>query len=299
MSVPAAYLGVILIWATTPLAIQWSATGPGFLFGVTARMCLGAVVALALLRLLRQPLPHDRRSIISYAIAGMSIYSAMLAVYWSSQFIPSGWISVLFGLNPLVTAVLAAMRFRENTLGPLRLLGVLMGLAGLGIIFGEGADLDGMAAWGVFGVLFAVFAHAGAALEIRHIQAPVPALAMTTGGLLLASTLLLGTWAIAEGTWPQDLPARAIGSIAYLGVVGSVLGFSLYYYVLKKLGAARIALITLITPVGALMLGKVFNDEAISAQTAWGTAAILVGLGLYFLEDRQPRRNATLAVERE
>ncbi|HLF97561.1 MAG TPA: EamA family transporter, partial [Methylococcaceae bacterium] len=42
MRVPLAYIGVILLWATTPLAIKWSGEGPGFLFGVTGRMAIGA-----------------------------------------------------------------------------------------------------------------------------------------------------------------------------------------------------------------------------------------------------------------
>ena len=72
MSVPVAYIGIILIWSTTPLAIQWSGDGVGYLFGITSRMILGVVV-------------------------GLGLFFAMTSVYWSSQFIPSGWISVLFG----------------------------------------------------------------------------------------------------------------------------------------------------------------------------------------------------------
>ncbi|HID49904.1 MAG TPA: EamA family transporter, partial [Chromatiales bacterium] len=49
MSVPAAYVGIIIVWSTTPLAIKWSGEGAGFLFGVSARMLLGAVVCLLLL----------------------------------------------------------------------------------------------------------------------------------------------------------------------------------------------------------------------------------------------------------
>lgn len=53
MSVPAAYLGVVLIWGTTPLAIKWSGEGVGYLFGVTGRMVIGVVLALVLVYLMR------------------------------------------------------------------------------------------------------------------------------------------------------------------------------------------------------------------------------------------------------
>ena len=60
MSVPAAFIGVIVIWSTTPLAIKWSGEGPGFLFGVSARMLIGTVLCLALMKLVRVALPWDR-----------------------------------------------------------------------------------------------------------------------------------------------------------------------------------------------------------------------------------------------
>ncbi len=52
MSIPAAFLGVVLIWATTPLAIKWSSGGAGFLFSVASRMVLGVVICLVLVALL-------------------------------------------------------------------------------------------------------------------------------------------------------------------------------------------------------------------------------------------------------
>ena len=60
MSVPLAFLAVVLIWSTTPLAIKWSGEGPGYLFGVFSRMALAVVVCLALLLILRRQLPWHR-----------------------------------------------------------------------------------------------------------------------------------------------------------------------------------------------------------------------------------------------
>ena len=60
MSVPAAFLGVVLIWATTPLAIKWSSEGAGFLFGVASRMVLGVLVCLVLVALLSRRMRWHR-----------------------------------------------------------------------------------------------------------------------------------------------------------------------------------------------------------------------------------------------
>ena len=95
MSVPAAYLGVILIWSTTPLTIQWSGAGGGWLFGVASRMVLGALAGLLLAVLLRHPLPVHRAARRVYLAAGLGIYGGMGAAYWAAQYLPSGWISVI------------------------------------------------------------------------------------------------------------------------------------------------------------------------------------------------------------
>jgi drug/metabolite transporter (DMT)-like permease len=185
VSVPAAYIGIILIWSTTPLAIQWSGTEVGYLFGITSRMMLGS-----------------------------------------------------------------------QALGP-------------------------QAAYGIAGMLFSVTAYSASAVAIKRINADVPALATTVGGLIVTVPLLIGVYVVTGEPLPAMVPPRAIMAIVYLGVIGSVLGFALYYYVLKHVDTTRVALITVITPVIALMLGHLLNGEAIQTEALIGTAAILSGLLLF------------------
>ena len=90
MSIPAAFLAVIVIWSTTPLAIQWSSEGWGFLFSVTGRMTIGALFCLALIRLLGKELRWHKAARNTYFAAALGIYGALLAVYWGAQYIPSG-----------------------------------------------------------------------------------------------------------------------------------------------------------------------------------------------------------------
>jgi drug/metabolite transporter (DMT)-like permease len=77
------------------------------------------------------------------------------------------------------------------------------------------------------------------------------------------------------------IPVRAAVSIVYLGIIGSVFGFALYYYVLQHVETTRVALITLITPVIAMLLGHGFNGEPLQAEAWVGTTAILSGLLLF------------------
>ncbi len=290
MSVPLAYLGVILVWTTTPLAIKWSGEGPGFLFGVTARMTISVLLALTLVRLARIPFRLDREARRAYFAAGVGIYGAMLCTYWGAQFIPSGWISVLFGMSPIITGVMAAVWLGGCTLTPMRMIGMLLGLIGLSVIFGRGLALEAAAAQGVVAVAIATLFHSGSAVWVQRLGAGIPALAMVAGGLSVATPLYWATWAIFDGGWPEALPVRAGASIIYLAIFGSVMGFAFYYYVLRHVEATRVALITLVTPVSALLLGHGFNGEPLTVQIWLGTGLVVSGLAAFELGDRLFRR---------
>lgn len=281
MSVPMAYIGVIVIWTTTPLAIQWSGDGPGFLFGVASRMSIAAVVALMAAALLGHGLRWDKQARRAYVAVGLSIYAAMLCVYWSAQQMPSGWISVIFGLTPLITGLFARLWLGERNLGPAQIGGMLLGVAGLAVLFGSSIDLAGSALYGMIVILIGVTIHAISAVVVKQINADVPALVQTAGGLLVAAPLFDLTWWFFDGSWPQILPPKAVMSIVYLAVFGSVLGFALYYFVLKRLPATQVGLITLITPVGALLLGHLLENEPLTASIIVGTSLILCGLAMF------------------
>lgn len=295
MSVPAAYLGVILIWSTTPLALKWSSEGPGFLFAVTARMLMGTLLCFILLRVLRTRFPWDAQARRAYMAAAVAIYGAMMSAYWGAQFVPSGLIAVIYGLSPVITGILAGLWLKERGFTRFKLTGMLTGLLGLALIYRSGLQLGTSSAYGILAILVSVILQVASAVMIKRIGATVPALALTTGGLLLALPLYLLTWLVFDGALPHALPARAAWSILYLGAFGSVLGFVMYYYVLTKLDAGRIALITLITPVTALILGHSINGERIGAEVMIGALLILSGLALHQWEDLVRRRRAVAA----
>jgi drug/metabolite transporter (DMT)-like permease len=281
MSVPLAYTGVILIWSTTPLAIQWSGQDVGFLFGITSRMLIGVSAALAVALVTGIRLPWHSAARRTYLAAGIGMFFAMLSVYWASQYIPSGWISVLFGIAPIVTGIMASIWLDEQGLTPPRVAGMLLGIAGLAIMLLGAQSLGTTAPLGIAAMVFSVIAYSGSAVAIKRIGADIPALATTTGGLAVTVLLLLGVYYLSGEPLPHAIPARAAMAIVYLGIMGSVLGFALYYYVLRHVEATRVALLTLVTPVIALLLGHSVNGEALDTAVWIGTLTILSGLLLF------------------
>ncbi|MES9832471.1 MAG: DMT family transporter [Candidatus Thiodiazotropha sp. DIVDIV] len=283
MSVPAAYVGVLLIWGTTPLAIQWSGQGVGYLFGVTGRMLIGVTVALIVLRFLGLRLAWHKQARRTYMAAGLGIFVAMTSVYWSAQFIPSGWISVIFGLSPIVTGLMARIWLNEKGLNSSRLIAVLVSLVGLVIIFSVGMEAGVEFVFGLAGMLVSVTAHSASAVWVKRIDAQLHGLVVTAGGLLVAVPLFLVSWFLQGEGWPQEIGERALLSIIYLGVIGSVVGFALYFYILRYVETTKVALITLVTPVMALLAGHWLNSEQIDERVWFGTGMILLGLALFEL----------------
>lgn len=285
MSVPLAYIAIIIIWSTTPLTIKWSSEA-GFLFGVMSRMTLGMVLCLLLLLLLRIPLSRDRVSLHAYIASGSGIFGSMTCVYWASQYIPSGLISVLFGLTPMVTGLIASVVLREKAFTRGKTLGMLLGLVGLAVIFVHQSVLTSNMVYGIGGVLAATFVHSGAAVWVKKVNASLHPIAQTAGALLVAVFLYLITALLVGGVSLHALTNRALLSILYLALFGSVIGFILYFYALQKMDASRMALITLVTPVLALFLGSALNQEKIETNVWYGSAVILMGLVTYQWGDR-------------
>jgi len=287
MSVPLAYIGVIIIWSTTPLALKWSGNDAGFLFGVTARMSIGLLFSSALIMLLsNRRLQWDKAARKVYFVAGIAIYGAMLSVYWASQYISSGFISVIFGLNPIVTGILAALWLNERSLTPAKLLGVALGVAGLIVIFSQAINLDGNAALGVAGVCMSVLLHSWSSVWFKKLDIKLTALEITHGGLMVSVPLYLLTWLVLQGAWPEEVSVRGLGSIVYLGIFGSVLGFVMFFYILKHVDVSKVSLITLVTPVLALFLGYALNNEILNISIWLGTFLIMLGMSFYQWSDR-------------
>ena len=280
MSVPISYLSVILIWSTTPLAIQWSGNDVGFQFGVAARMAIGLIALLILLHVMKIQLPWHKKARRIYLISGSTLYVAMSFVYWAAQHIPSGWISVVFGLSPILTSVLANAILKDSHLSGTRLCGMSIGFLGLIVVFIEGISISTLSILGITATVISAASQSFGSVLIKQQQPDFHPIAITAGSIVVALPLFFLNCVIM-GVWPETIPARSVLSILYLAVVGSAVGFPLYFYLLKNLSPERVALITLITPVTALLLGSLLNSEIISTKVWLGTALILTGLTIY------------------
>lgn len=288
-SVPAAFLGVVLIWSTTPLGIKWS-TDAGFLFGVASRMLLASVLLGTLMLVARRRLPLHAAAIRAYLAATVGIFGAMMCVYWAAQTLPSGLIAVIFGMAPLITALLAAIFLGDRDGLRWKLMGGVVGVLGLWLIFRHETQLGAGSAEAMAACLLATTLYSTSAVWLKHEGAAIGAVEQATGGLLASLPLFLVAWLVAGAPWPEVVPARAVGAILYLATFGSVLGFIWFFHLLRRVRPSTAALITLITPIGALLIGRVLNDEVLPAPIWIGVTVVMAGLSLFYLGSARPWR---------
>lgn len=277
--VKSSYITVIAIWSTTPLAIQWSIQS-GMLFGLMSRLSIGLIVLAMIFALSGQRLKFSKTTLLAYLTAGIGIYFAMLFVYMSAQYIPSGWMSVIFGLSPIITGVASIIFLGKNHFTQNKTIGMVLGLIGLIVIFYTSSSIDMGKVIGVLLMVVSTMAHAGSAVLMKKINAPITGTQSTFGGLLIAVPLIIITF-LLSGHEIGEFSARAIGSILYLGAIATAAGFSMYYYILKELDAIEVSLIALVSPVIALILGILLNNEPFSIYILLGGGFIISGLVVF------------------
>lgn len=284
MAIIAAYILVVLIWTTTPLAIVWSGQTDWF-FGVAARTALGALLILPFLgwyHAKQAKFRFDKEAVKIYGIASMPILGGMTLMYWAGQYLPSGWIAILFALTPVMTGLLAHFLLPNSPLTPRKFLAIAISLFGLWILFAPNlkSHLATLQLLAIGVALVSVFFHSLGSVLIKRCGTSLPALHVAIGALWFSvlGHLLISPTALLD--WPV-LSARESYAILYAASVGSVIGFLMYFYLLRHVEAMKVALIPVITPVFALLIGHYLNNEVLSLTVWLGTAFVVLGLVLF------------------
>lgn len=279
MKIALAYLGIVMIWATTPLAVKWSGESD-WLFGVAARTLLGALLIVPFVWWLsKQRFDWQWPAIKVYLVASIPILGGMTAMYWAAQYLPSGWIGILFGMTPVMTGIMAHYCLPNSRLTLRKSLGVLISLAGLVVIFAPNLREQHaqMQLAAIAMALLSVVFHSYGTVLIKRINLGISALHLVAAALWIT---VVGHFLMAPMTlfhWP-DLQLHQTLAIFYAASVGSVLGFMLYFYLLKHVDAIKVALIPVITPIFALLIGHWFNGEVLNATVWLGAAMVVMGL---------------------
>lgn len=277
------YLLVILIWATTPLAIKLGGDSLPPMTGLTLRITAAFMVGCTICTIGGYANLRIKQNWKLYCAASIAVFPNMALVYFSAQYIPSGLIALLFGLSPFFTAVLAYPILGENLLDLKKMFAIFLACSGLAaIMFDEeiflSSNLIGIGLMLISNVMFSV-----SALLVKKLSATTQAtpLEQALGSMAFALPGLYISWALISGITTPQLSSVSLASLLYLSLFGSLVGFVAYYHILNHLTVETVSLIPLMTPVLAMILGAQIAEENISIAMLIGAGMILVGLGIH------------------
>lgn len=279
-----AYGVLVVIWSTTPLAIKWSAGDVSFAGAIFWRILLSAILALLIVRVRGESLWGYRHGVRFYAVAAIGIAPNFLLVYWASQWIPSGLISVIFSTTPFLMGVLSYYMLGKQVFTVQRVIALCIAVSGLIVVFADQLlQMGAEGAYGIVAMVLSVILFAVSSTYLQKIDANIPVLQKTAGGLCFSVPPLAIVWWLVDGALPWPISLQGGLSIVYLGVFGSLLGFALYYFLLHRLSAYVVSTVGMISPIFALMLGSVLADELLTYRLLLGAGLVLVGLTLYHM----------------
>lgn len=278
------YTMVVLIWSTTPLAIKFSVESLDFIQAVALRMWFSLALCIVLLKCFSIKFVSTPYAWYVYASGVLAICGAMLCVYFAAQVLSSGLIAVVWGLTPIVVSVYSYFLLPQQGLNKNSVLSMLMGVAGLYVIFAHDIQLGSGVFFSLLALLLGVNLHSVSSVMLqlnKGQRQKLHPLVQTTGALILAAPIYVVLWLLFAEALPSNVSFTSISATLYLSVFGSVIGFVGYFYLLNNLSAASVALVTLITPVLALVLGASLAGEVLSARIFYGSSLIMLGLVLY------------------
>ena len=255
---------------------------------VLLRVGLAALLLNLLLPLLGHRLPGDRRTWRDLLVMGVLNNAVPFClIVWGQTHIASGLAAVLNATTPLATVLVAHLATSDERLTLNRLVGVLIGLAGVVVMVGP-AVLDGAGTTAIaqVAILGAAVSYACAGVFGRRFGAMGLAPIVTATGQVTASTLLLLPVAlIADHPWMMSRPGVATtAAVLALAALSTALAYVLYFRILAGAGATNLLLVTFLVPITAILLGSVVLRERLNPHQIMGM--VLIGLSLAAIDGR-------------
>ncbi|HVK71894.1 MAG TPA: DMT family transporter [Kofleriaceae bacterium] len=283
-AVVAAYLTCALVWGTTWYAVRAS-TGPGgfpTLEAAALRFVLATLILAPIVVALRLgPWPRDRRTWIWMGVAGVLDAVSYALVYYGEERIPGGLAAVLFSTQPLMLAVLLRATGYERV-RIADVVGALVALVGVGVIFADRWDVSPTQVVGLVMLLGAVAASTSYSVilkrhgpEVHPVVVTLIFLAVTAVALVIAAAVR----GIEVPAWPP--PERATFALVYLAVMGSVVAFATWLWLLRRLPLMVSGTLVFVLPVIALVVDAIWEHQLrLGGRAYLGIAIVLGGLAV-------------------
>lgn len=284
------WLILCLIWGSTWIFIKIGlADLPPITFAV-ARFALSIAVLVPFIQLQNLPIPRTASAWKLIAFTGILQFSINYStVFWSEQYISSGLAAVLQAMITVFGLLLAWIFLPSERITWLKVFAVFLGIVGVAVIFVDQLKVkDTMAFLGCVAIVVGAYAAAQASILIKAKAGGIHPAVLVCGQMICGLPALI-TYALAVEGNPFSLnwSWTAIICVVYLALAGTVAAFWLYYWLLSRIESTKAMMISLVTPLIAVVIGAVVLGESLPPQTLFGGVLILASVGLIVLRPRR------------
>ena len=255
---------------------------------VVLRTGIAALTLIMILRLQREAFPFAKGAIGAFFIMGfLNNLAPFSLLFWAQTMIPSGLASILNATTPIFSIIVAHFLLADERMAANKAIGILFGFLGVVVLLG-GDLLNGasIASLGMLACLGAALAYGFAGVYGRRFKAMDLTATQVAFGQLVATTLMMvPIISIIDRPWTLPMPGFAvIASVLALAIVSTALAYVIFFYILASAGAVNVALVTLLAPVSAILLGTLFLGEELAGRHYVGMG--LIGIGLLAIDGR-------------
>jgi drug/metabolite transporter (DMT)-like permease len=278
------------IWGSTWLFIKLGLADLPPLTFAGIRFLFASLILLALILARGVRWPRERKDWVVIAVVGLLQFTLNYGlVFWGEQRISSGLAAVLQSTFPAFGLVIAHFYLPNEPITAKKVVGVLLGFTGVAIIFSHQLSIAGSSALlgSVALVLSALCGSYGNVL-VKAYGTQIDPFILAAGQMICGFPPLLALGITTEGNpFRFHWTGMAVLALAYLVVVGSVLAFTLFYWLVRHMDVVNTMLIALVTPVVAVALGMIVLHEQLNWRLFAGAACIISGIAFIVLRKRQ------------
>lgn len=289
--VPVAWVALCLIWSSTWLVIKIGLNDLPPISFCAIRFVIACTILFAICIGRRYPLPRRLADYGFLAFTGIITFGVNYGLlFWGEQHVSSGLAAILQATIPTFGLFFAHFMLPSEPMRWPRMAGAMLALSGVALICLKLLDFHGLwAFWGGVAIVFGAVTVAYVNVLIKgrpHSFAPA---AISAWQMLFALVPLLAIGFLKEGSPLQFHWTRvAVGCLFYLALVGSVLAFLLFYWLLERVKVTNLLTISLITPPLAVAFGWFVAGETLTPWAFLGGALVLLGVALILWKSTPP-----------
>jgi drug/metabolite transporter (DMT)-like permease len=249
---------------------------------VTLRLLIGLGLLAVVVAIARESLPRDPKTYGHLLVMGFfSVALPFMLITWAETSVDSSLAAVLTGAVPLFVIPFAALILRDERITLNKVIGILIGLAGVAIVVGfDPSSLVGNELVAELALIGAAASYAVGGVyarrNVRGLRPMIPALFQVAFALVMVGIPAI----VLEGPIRLDIRPEALLAVIWLGLLGSGAAYLVFFRLLGHWGATRTSLVAYLLPIWGILLGALVLSEPVDARLILGTALVIGGIAL-------------------